>query len=156
MFFSVGAHPGFNIPLYENEKFEDYYILFEKKETKNRRIKANGLLSGEQYKFLNNENMKQLEHSFFYNGAIIMEKLESSWLEIRNNVNSKAIRVNFEGFPYLGIWSAANDAPFLCIEPWFGLDSKKGDSLDLFAKEGLQKLAAGKIFECTYSIEIKD
>src|SRR5690606_22639825 len=32
IYFSVGAHPAFNIPLEEGESYEDYYIEFEKNE----------------------------------------------------------------------------------------------------------------------------
>ncbi len=30
------------------------------------------------------------------------------------------VRVEFSGFPYIGVWSAANDAPFVALEPWSG------------------------------------
>ena len=31
--FNIGGHPAFNCPLYDNETFEDYKVVFEKPET---------------------------------------------------------------------------------------------------------------------------
>ena len=154
MLYSLGAHPGFRCPMFENESMEDYYLLFEKKETINRRIKADGLLTGESIPLLNHENKLTLKHSLFYNDAIILSGLRSDWVELRSDHNSKVVRVEFNGFPYLGIWSAANHAPFVCIEPWYGIDSTHGDSYDLKRKEGIQTLEPNDIFECEYRIII--
>lgn len=154
MLFSVGAHPGFNCPLYADEKIEDYSILFEKPETLKRRIKTGPLLTGEKEDFLQGQREKKLSHSLFYNGAVILDHVQSNWLEIRNSKNSHTIKMSFDNFPYLGIWSSMNDGPFVCIEPWYGVDSTAGDSYDLEKKEGLQTLTPGGKFSCEYSIEL--
>jgi galactose mutarotase-like enzyme len=155
MLFSVGAHPGFNCPLLENETMEDYSIVFETEETCYRRLKVNGLLSGEKSLFLDNQKEIKLRHNLFHEGAAILDDYKSNWLEIRNYKNNHVIRVEFRGFPYLGIWSSQNDGPFVCIEPWYGVDSTVGDSPELTKKEGLQKLAYEDSFECGYSIILK-
>lgn len=152
MLFSIGAHPGFRCPIYDNETMEDYYLLFERPETISRRIKDGGLLTGERVPLLADENILPLTHSLFYNDAIIINGFNSRWVELRSNKNSQVIRVEFDGFPYLGIWSTANDAPFVCIEPWYGVDSTHGDSYDLNKKEGIQTLKSGGIFNCEYRI----
>jgi galactose mutarotase-like enzyme len=155
MLFSVGAHPGFNCPLYPGEEMKDYKLVFEKEEKLERRLKVGPTLSGDKLPFMNEEKEKQLDHSLFYNGAVIMDSLRSEWLEIRNSKNDRVIRVDFPGFPYLGIWSAANNGPYVCIEPWYGVDSTAGDSYDLTKKEGAQRLAPGNSFRCEYSITLK-
>ena len=152
MLFSVGAHPGFNCPLNKNEKMEDYSLVFEKPEMLKCRIKGKEILTGEREVFMDNEREKPLSHKLFYTGAAILDNVKSKWLEIINSVNKHTIRVEFEGFPYLGIWSAMNDAPFVCIEPWYGIDSTEGDPYDFTKKEGLQQLLPGSCFECGYSI----
>ncbi|HEY5585734.1 MAG TPA: aldose 1-epimerase family protein [Ruminiclostridium sp.] len=156
MLFSVGAHPGFNCPLLKNENMEDYALVFEAEETSYGRLKADGFLTGEKKIFLNNQREKQLSHSLFYDGPIILDGLKSNWVEIRNSKNNYVIRVEYEGFPYLGIWSSQNDGPFVCIEPWFGVDSTVGDAPDFDKKEGLQKLMPKKSFDCGYSIIFKN
>lgn len=154
MLFSVGAHPGFNCPFDSGEKMEDYRLVFEKEEWLQRRIKDGGVLTGEKIEFMGGEREKILRHDLFYNDAVILDSVKSEWLEIRSSKNDKFIRVEFPGFPYLGIWSARKDAPYVCIEPWYGVDSSAGDPYDFTKKEGLERLAPGKRFQCEYSIII--
>lgn len=155
MYFSVGAHPAINCPWMEGEKMEDYLLVFEKPETLRKRLKVGPLLSGETEEFMNNECEKGLSHDMFYQGAAILDGIKSRWVEIRSKRNDITVRFEFEGFPYLGIWSAKNDAPYVCIEPWYGVDSTYGDTLDFTAKEGLQTLEPNAVFRCEYSITIK-
>lgn len=152
MLFSLGAHPGFNCPLHENEKMVDYYLVFEKMETASRRFKACGLLTGETEKILKNQKDIRLSHNLFYKDAIILDHLASNWVELRSDKSKQIIRMEFEGFPYFGIWSAPNDAPFVCLEPWYGVDSIHGDSYDLRQKEGIMPLNPGEVFKCEYRI----
>jgi len=152
MLFSIGAHPGFRCPLYEKETMEDYYLQFEKAETASRRFKENGLLTGEKEEILHKESKLRLAHDLFCRDAIILDHLHSDWVELRNDRNSQVIRVEFDGFPYLGIWSARNDGPFVCIEPWYGIDSTHGDSYDLTRKEGIQFLEPETMFQCEHRI----
>ncbi len=139
MYYSIGAHPFFNCPFFPGENMSDYLLTFEKAETINRRIKEGGLITGETEEFLRNSNEMMLSHSLFERDAIILEGLQSKWVEIRSPRHDKSIRVYFEGFPYLGIWSFG-DSPFVCIEPWQGIDSAVDDPQDFTLKEGLLKL----------------
>lgn len=153
MLFSVGAHTGIKCPFNENETMNDYFLAFEKDEELQMRIKK-VLLTGEREGFMSGERVKALSYSLFYNGACILDGVRSEWLEMRSSANSRIVKFNFKGFPYLGIWSADNNAPYLCIEPWYGIDSTVGDPYDFEMKEGLQKLSPGCSFECEYTIEI--
>lgn len=152
MIFTVGAHPGFNCPLYENENRESYKLVFEKPEVVSKRLKKGKLLTGERRPFMDGENEKVLKYEMFYDGAVILDSLVSKSLSIVNSENDRVITVEFEGFPYMGIWAAANDAPYVCIEPWYGIDSTDGDDYDIEKKEGMLRLDAGKEFECSYKM----
>jgi galactose mutarotase-like enzyme len=150
MLFSIGAHPGFNCPLLPGESMEDYRLEFEREENLERREKSGGLLTGERHPFLVGSSIKPLSHELFQSGAAILKGVRSNWLEIRSTRNPHVIRIQFGGFTDLGVWSSAGNAPFVCIEPWFGVDSTKGDSPDFELKEGIVRLAAGKTFSCAY------
>ncbi len=53
------------------------------------------------------------------------------------------LEVAFEGMPQLGIWSKP-DAPFVCIEPWYGHATPGGASPASSAeKPGLVQIAPG-------------
>ena len=158
MYFSIGDHPGFNCPLEEGLSFEDYSIEFEKEETaKLYSLDERELLRDKGEPYFNNEKIIRLKHELFVPDAMIFKNLESNYLIIKSDKSDKEIKVNFKGYPYLGIWTKVTDdikAPFICIEPWYGVDDTVKGYDDYKNKEGIVKLEKQKTFFCTYSIEI--
>lgn len=154
MWFSIGEHPGFMCPLFEGESMEDYVLEFEKNETINRGFLEDGLLIDREELFLQNENIVSLSHKFFERRAIILKGLTSSSVTLKSCKHNRKVTVSFEGYPYLGIWSLEEGAPFVCIEPWYGVTSKKNSSKELKDKEGIICLEPGKLFKCGYSINV--
>ena len=152
MFFSVGAHPAFNCPFYENESFEDYYVQMERDENVERRIIQNFMLTGERLPFLQDKNQFQLKNDLFARKAVILEGCKSAGATLRSNKNKKYVKVLFEGFPYIAFWSTVHGGSMLCIEPWYGVPSKRGENLPLDKKEGIISLPPSSEFQCTYSI----
>ncbi len=152
MFFSLGGHPGFACPVENGESFSDYYIEFEKKETSPRLTVENSLFTGETEQFLKDDDTINLSHKLFSDDALVFKNLKSRWIALKSAKSDRSVRVEFRGFPYLGIWSAKGKAPFLCIEPWFGLADSSDFDGDLSEKEGIESLESGKSFQCKYSL----
>ena len=155
MWFSIGEHPGFRCPLFENESMEDYYLYFEKSEYINRRFVEDGLQTGRQELFINNEKTVNLSSKLFESRVAIMKGLESNYVELKSARNSRTVKVSFSGYPYLGIWSPETGAPFVCIEPWYGITSSKNRAEDIRDREGILWIEPNGVFECGYSIEVK-
>ncbi|MFL0249303.1 aldose 1-epimerase family protein [Clostridium neuense] len=161
IYFSIGAHPGFNCPVIggdtENEdlKFEDYYFEFEKRETTNIiPIDENGLLKESPTPFLYDSNIIHLKRELFKKDAIIFKELSSKKVSLKNIKNSRAVTLEFDGFPYLGLWSKPQGAPFVCIEPWFGHADFEDFNGDFREKDGVMKLLRKQEFNCRYTIKI--
>ena len=57
------------------------------------------------------------------------------------------IEVDFEGFDYLGVWSAANNAPFVAIEPWCGTATGTDEDDTFENKRGMKILEPGGVSE---------
>ena len=150
--FSVGGHPGFNCPMDEGKEYSDYTLRFNRSETVSRRLKANKLLTGETRPFLQNESEIRLAHSLFYQDAVILHGLQSNRVEL--TAGGRKVEMDFTGFPDFGIWSCANDGPYVCLEPWFGVDSTAGDSGRFEDKEGMVMLPAGETFEAAFHMII--
>nr|WP_314897593.1 aldose 1-epimerase family protein [uncultured Flavobacterium sp.] len=146
--FSIGAHPAFALP----GKFENYSIAFEKDETLEYYLLENDLISNKTKKLEAQNKRIPLTYELFKNDALIFKTLESNSLTILENKNP-ILRVHFEDFPSLGIWTKMN-APFLCIEPWFGYSDTNENSGNLFEKEGIQILQEKDTFKSKFSIEI--
>ncbi len=153
MFFSLGAHPAFNCPLVSGETFDDYYLEFEKAETIGNYVLENGLLRLETKPLLRNEAVIGLHYPLFANDALVFNGLQSNEISLKSRKSDKSVSVIFEGFPYLGVWSKAA-APFVCIEPWYGVADLADEERAFEKKEGIQKLAAHETFRAAYRIEI--
>lgn len=154
MWFSIGEHPGFQCPLFEDETMEDYYLYFEKSEYINRRFVEDGLQTGQQELFIRDEKAAGLSTKLFESRVVILKGLESNYVELKNTKNNRVVKVSFSGYPYLGIWSPETGAPFVCIEPWYGITSSKNRVEDIRDKEGILCIGPNGLFQCGYSIEV--
>lgn len=153
MFFSLGAHPGFRIPLAMGETYEDYYVSFEQPETLQRDYLADGLLmqKTEPVHLLGHRELN-LSHKLFENDALVFRQFNSQQVELRSRAGQHGIRLHFKGWPQLGIW-AKPGAQFVCIEPWHGHADFTDHNGQLESKAAILKLAPDTNFQASYSIE---
>lgn len=154
IYFSVGAHPAFNVPLKDGESFEDYYLEFQDyEELKSHQLSENGLFNGQLVDVPLNHQKLQLNKSLFEKDALVFKNLKSRELTLKNHKNPKQVTVNFPHFNYLGLWSKV-DAPFVCIEPWLGCADGELGHQDISKKEAILELEHGHVFETDFSITI--
>lgn len=146
--FAIGAHPAFCLKDY----FENYTIELEKDESLDYFLLEDDLISSKTKKLKTKDKQFKLNYELFANDALVFKHIKSKSLLVLNK--SKPIfKVEFVDFPNLGIWTK-NNAPFICIEPWFGYSDTSESSGNLFEKEGIQILNPDEIFNCKFSIEI--
>ncbi|MBL7817385.1 MAG: aldose 1-epimerase family protein [Saprospiraceae bacterium] len=154
MYFSVGGHPAFRVPLVERMVYTDYFITLDQAETVGRYpLSKEGLLELETNPFLENEDTIPLKSSLFYADAVVLKHLKSDKMTIRSEKTTYGLSMTFAGFPFFGIW-AAKDAPFVCLEPWCGVADSVNVSQRLEEKEGIVKLEQGEQMIKTWSIDI--
>lgn len=146
--FSIGAHPAFDLP----GDFESYSLVFDKNEPLQYYLLEDALISNTKKNLLLDQNELHLDYKLFEQDALVFKNIPSKSVTILEN-SRPFLRVSYPKFPDLGIWTPPN-APFICIEPWFGYS----DTLDQFGhileKEGIQVLEAKNIFHTAFSIEI--
>lgn len=156
MYFGVGGHPGFNVPFEDNAVFEDYYLQFDSdSDVKRVGFSADCFVTGELSTFpLEDGNRLWLHHSLFDDDAIVLKDMAQS-VTLSSKKGNKGIRVTYPDMSYLGIWHMPKtDAPYICIEPWSSLPSRKGVIEDLEKQPGLVALESGCEYENHWSIEI--
>ena len=146
--FSIGAHPAFAL----SEEFSNYSIQFEKEEKLEYSLLEDGLISNTIETLATSNNTVPLNYKLFKNDALVFKTLESNSLTILEN-SRPYLKVDFEDFPSLGIWTKEN-APFICIEPWFGYSDTLEKSGDILKKEGILLLEANQIFNSEFNIEV--
>ncbi|MEO9964706.1 MAG: aldose 1-epimerase family protein [Reichenbachiella sp.] len=154
IYFSIGGHPAFNYPWKEGENKDDYYLEFERKENNSIFVLSkNGLLTKKEKPLMKETQKLSLENGLFDNDALIFTELNSSEVSIKSKSSKGKISVNFDDFPFLGVWSKPN-ANFLCIEPWDGLPDFEDSDQELTHKPGIIKLGPGSIHYASYTIQI--
>lgn len=154
MFFSVGAHPAFAVPLTEGTVFSDWKLVFNRNETAGKwPVLKEGLIAREPVPFFNDSDNIPLSKELFFGDALVFKNLVSDNISIRSDRSVHGITVQFEGFPYMGIWSSKN-ADFVCIEPWRGIADSETTNGRLEDKEGIHRLEAGETADCNWSITV--
>jgi galactose mutarotase-like enzyme len=140
MFFSLGAHPAFKVPLTEGTDYEDYYLQFSKKETVPRwPISAKGLIEEKPIPFIDHSERIALNKKLFFEDAIVLKHLSSNCISLKSDAQSHGLDFYFDGFPYIGLWAARN-ADFVCIEPWCGIADSVNHDQNFTTKEGIEKM----------------
>lgn len=153
LWFSVGGHPAFKVPLAKGTNYEDHYLQFKVQEPLQRSHLQDGLISDTSSEVAATSGRVTLYPSLFYDDAIVLKHLQSDWVTLASTAHKHGLHFHFEGFPYLGIW-AAKDAPFVCIEPWCGHADTVGHNQQLIEKPGIEKLEAGGSWERTWRVEV--
>jgi galactose mutarotase-like enzyme len=154
LFFSVGGHPAFRLPLTADTQFSDYHLRFE--ETENLScwpISKDGLIQNQPIPLLRDSNRLNLQKSLFYQDALVFKYPASSEISLLSGKTSHGIRFQMGEFPFLGIWSA-RDADFICLEPWCGIADSVDSDQQLEHKEGIEKTTAGKVFSRQWRVKI--
>lgn len=156
--FSVGGHPGFNIPFVEGESFEDYYMEFKcEKPTESLVMSPTCYYTGKNEPFaLREGRFLDLKHSLFDNDAIFLEKM-CNHVSLKSKKNDRAVTVYFEDMTHLGFWHKPHtEAPFVCIEPWHGVPAYDGKVDDLETKNEMMYLPKGETYSNFFDITITE
>ena len=154
VYFSLGAHPAFNVPFGDDEQYADYFVEFEKSEPLiSHQLNNQGFFNGETQLIPSNENILQLKNELFTKDALVFKNLASRKVKLKSTKHSKHIAIEYPHFNYLGLW-AKPGAPFLCIEPWLGCADTDAHQTEFSKKEAVQQVEHGHVFETEFCMSI--
>ena len=157
MSYFIGGHPGFNCPLLEDEVYEDYYLEFEKPETCTvpKPFPEIGMLDfKDRSSWLENQKEIDLNYDLFSYDAVTLDNLESRSVSLKSRKHDKGLKLHFEEFPNLIVWSTLNKGPFIALEPWSGLSTSLEERDRLEDKKGVKVLKPGEFDHLGFDIEI--
>ena len=152
--FVVGGHPAFNVPApgCTDESFADYSLVFAEPWSYSSPTidTTTGLIDFQtRFTLLEDSDTLPLTHELFDVDTLIFEDVPQRTVQMVGP-SGHGMRVDFEGFDYLGVWSAANNAPFVAIEPWRGTATGT-DEDDVFEhKRGMDLLPVGDVAEYAF------
>ena len=156
MYFGVGGHPGFQVPVEKELFFEDYFIEFAKgTDMKRVGMSEDCFVTGKDEAFPLEENRRlYLHHNLFDDDAIILKDAPSK-VVLASEKGSARIEMETSHLEYLGIWhKPASDAPYVCIEPWSSLPSKKDIIEDLEKQDNLVSLTPDGYYTGFFKVKI--
>lgn len=154
--FSIGGHPAFNCPIEEGKRQTDYMIYLDAKgKIVSTRLGNGGLATHRQ-------DIYELKNGYL---TITEELFDNDALVIENNQAKKVSLCDKEGMPYLtvtmdaplfGIWSPPHkNAPFICIEPWYGRCDREDFEGELKDREWGNTISSGEIWKAAYQITVQ-
>lgn len=158
MYFQIGAHPAFYYPDYDPETEERGYFSFDRSEgLECIRLKEKGCVDAvTKYPLEIPENglLPLRKDTFDVIDTIMLQDSQIGRVTLHRNDGTPWLSLKFTA-PVVGLWSPpTKNAPFICIEPWYGRCDRAGYTGDYRQKDWVNRLEPGKEFEGIYTIEI--
>lgn len=143
-YFGIGSHHGFHVPLSPGLSFEDYALIFEPDAAPIRLgFSPDCFPTGMDTPFSLESNALPLRHDLFDDDAIVLGQPGSS-IRLGSVKDPHSVTVDYQGTPYLALWHMPRmKAPYVCIEPWFSLPSRKGIVEEFETQPSLLALESG-------------
>ncbi len=150
--FSIGAHPAFVCTL--NNTAIRLTKGNKAVESFTNSVFGKGLLTDKQEKINIADGIMELDEHSFDNDAYVIENNQVDCVEVLDKGGKAYMSVEFDS-PLVGIWSPpTKNAPFLCIEPWYGRADKEGFIGELKDREWNNTLKVNEVFEASYCINL--
>ena len=153
MYFAVGGHPGFSLPLGDHVPFDRHFAAFSG-HPEEVVIVPRCMRTGEIRLFPLENGTLRLQHSLFDQSARILQNAGNTVLLFAEG-GAYALEIQTERMAYLGLWHTVNTpAPFLCIEPWSALPGAYGAVEDISQRPDLIALAPGQSDERGWRVAV--
>lgn len=155
MYFSIGAHPAFMCPVNNNEKQTDYFLKFENCNSLDYfNINKDGLKVEKPYTLNLDNGILKIAENTFDNGVYIVENSGIKKISLLDTNKKPYVTLDFDTQVF-GIWSPEKkNAPFICIEPWYGRCDSESFKKELSQREFGNTLKSEEEFIRQYSITI--
>ncbi len=154
IYFQIGGHPAFNVP--GCKKGEEMTVRMRMNDAEPKRLYANsnGYIEPKYLDIETKDGIWEVEEDAFTENAVIFDHSQIKHIEILGEDNQPVVSVDLKA-PAVGIWNPCNKAPFVCIEPWYGISDWANYDGDFKDRYLMNKLAPGASFMSEYVITIK-
>lgn len=156
LYFQIGAHPAFYYPDYdENSQKRGFFAFDRTAGLTYKLIQEKGCIGDTEYPLpLDEEGLLPLDTHTFDKDALVIEDSQVRRVDLLNPDGSSYLTVYFTA-PVVGLWSPpAKNAPFVCIEPWYGRCDRVNYSGEYKDRDWMQYLQPGETFNASYLVEI--
>ena len=154
VYFSIGAHPAFLCPVHGETDKTGYQLYFEGLEEVHYHGNdvASGMALDEDLILPLTNHRTNITADFFDRCTYMIEGNQTREVGLEDPQGNRIVTMRFDT-PLFALWSPeGKNAPFLCIEPWYG----RADSADfngtLSERAYTNCLQAGEQFEKSYTM----
>ncbi len=154
MYFSIGGHPAFNVEPRSSEK-TTCYVRFEGTEQLTVRGLEKGLALADTYRLeLEQDGLLAVTEEVFAGDALIVENHQAQKVSLLDENKETFLTVDFDA-PLFGVWTPpGKNAPFVCIEPWYGRCDRVDFEGTIEQREWGNHLTPGEVFEASYTVTV--
>lgn len=156
IYFFIGGHPAFRVPLNDGEGFEDYYVEYEANENLVQDF------NGKSTVILDNAKTVSLSHELFANDVFMKDAPNSSWVALVNKNTGRKVKLNYDKNGCIAVWSSyfadkalTEKAEFVCLEPWSSVPVYCDNEEDITKMSHAIKLAPENEYVFEYNIEVE-
>ncbi|MDE6386236.1 MAG: aldose 1-epimerase family protein [Lachnospiraceae bacterium] len=154
MYFAIGGHPAFLCPIESGTKQSDYKIRFDTKEQVVSSGLENGLITDNHTTYALQNGILPVTEHLFDGDALVIEHDQAHSVALVKPDGTDYLTVEFDA-PLFGIWSTPKkQAPFICIEPWYGRCDRAGYEGEWMDREWMQVLEGKETFAADYKVTI--
>lgn len=157
MYYQIGAHPAFNLPGFRPDDDVHGYLVFYRDSQaltslSVTQLSDRGHALPSRYELALDHQMLAITPTLFEHDALVLEGSQADRVVMLDAQQRPYLQMDFDA-PVVGVWSPLN-APFCCIEPWFGRTDAEGFAGSIEARDYIQRLGAHETFCFTYTIKI--
>ena len=154
LYFSIGGHPAFLCPIDSDKKQTDYFLKIGNGDQIITTKIAEGLATDESAVYELKNGILPITRKMFDEDALVIENNQASEVALLRPDETAYLTVRFQA-PLFGIWSPPKkEAPFICIEPWYGRCDHVDFSGSIEDRTWENELAPGALWEEQYTITI--
>ena len=151
MSFQIGAHPAFNYPDFSSaDPIHAYFTTDGGKILYSQIIAEKGCIGDETMEVkADSDGLVPVTGATYSRGALIFADNQVHRVSMLSKDKRPYVTLMFSA-PLVGLWSPSGQAPFMCIEPWWGRADKVGYEGEVAERQYVNHLEPGETFEASY------
>ena len=154
--FQIGAHPAFYFPAFDMISEGGGSQIPANPVSRNNIIVISQTDPEHEYPLRLTDGLLPLDTHTFDRDALILENNQVEKVTLYNKEKQPYLSLRFTT-PVVGLWSPpAKNAPFICIEPWYGRCDRAHYDGEYKDKDWMQHLQPAAVFKGGYVIQIEE
>lgn len=157
MYFSIGAHPAFLCPIHGETDKTGYQLYFSGLDEVHHHGNdvASGMALDEDLTLPLKNHRATITPGFFDRCTYMIEGNQTNEVGLEDPDGRRIVTMYFDT-PLFALWSPeGKNAPFVCIEPWYGRCDHMDFHGTLEEREFSNRLEAGGTFQRSYRIKFE-